>query len=170
MKKALIMVLGLVNHGRRIFAQATKDVTMTVTLKAWYDLSLGASAISFDDVQPALASSPATQSIAANEGPVAVRAFAVTKPGDTLELSVAAAADLTDGTNTIGIGAISWTATGTGYAAAGTMAKTDVTAGSWTGSILHWREGNFTFSFLRDYATQAPGTYTATATYTLSVI
>jgi hypothetical protein len=169
MKKALIMVLGLMVMAGGLFAQATKDVTMTVTLKAWYDLSIGAASISFDDVQPAVAASPASQSIAANEGAINVRAFAVTKAGDTLQLNVAAADDLTGTSGTIGIGAISWTATGSGYAA-GTMAKTDVATGSWSGSILHWHEGSLTFSFLRNYATQSPGSYTATATYTLSVI
>ena len=170
MKKTLIMVLGLMVMAGGLFAQATKDVTMTVTLKAWYDLDISASSISFEDVQPAISATPAAQTIAAKEGPITVRAFAVTKSGDTLELNVAAADDLSDGgSETIGIGAIKWTATGDGYAA-GTMAKTDVTAGSWTGSILHWHAGTFTFSFSRNYATQAPGSYSATATYTLSVV
>jgi len=169
MKKfALILGLVVVMTGG-LFAQATKDVTMTVTLKAWYDLSIGRSSLSFDDVQPAISATPGNQSIAATEGAVAIRAFAVTKSSDTLQLNVAAGTDLTGTEGTIGIEAISWTASGSGYAA-GTMAKTAVEAGSWSGSVFHWHEGSFTFSFLRNYATQAPGSYSATATYTLSVI
>ena len=152
-----------------LFAQATKDVTMTVTLKAWYDLSVGLSALTFTDVQPAIVAAPGNQSIAANEGAVNVRAFAVTRAADTLKLNVQAGTNLISGSDTIPAGAISWTATGSGYSA-GSLATTAVEAGSWTGSVLHWHEGSFTFSFLRNYATQAPGAYSATATYTLSVI
>ncbi|MDW3227252.1 MAG: hypothetical protein PHR93_07270, partial [Acidobacteriota bacterium] len=71
---------------------------------------------------------------------------------------------------TIGIGAISWKATGTGYVDGAMSTSGNITAGSWSGSILHWHEGSFTYSFLRDYTTQAPGTYTASATYTLSAV
>lgn len=170
MKKNFIAILGLaVILTGGLFADTTKDVTMTVTLNAWYDLSVGAATVTFTDVQPTVSATPGTQSISANEGPVSVRAFAVIKSSDTLKLNVAAATDLADGGTTIGIGAISWTATGSGYAG-GTMAKTAVEAGSWTGSILHWHEGAFTFKFLRDYTTQAPGSYSATATYTLSAV
>jgi len=172
MKKSLTLIVGLVvvlTGG--LFAQSNKaDVTMTVTLKAWFDLNIGAAAISFNDVQPAISATPGTQSIAAAEGAITVRAFAVTKSSETLKLNVAAATDLTAGSDIIGIGAITWTAAGDAGLKAGTMAKTAVEAGSWTGSVLHWHQGSFSFSFLRNYATQAPGEYSATATYTLSAI
>lgn len=170
MKKTLTILSVVLLAAGGLFAQSTKDLTMTVNLSAWYDLSLSAASISFTDVAPTAAAAPATVSIAANEGAVSVRAFAVTGAGKTLSLTVKANGDLVSGSDdSIGIGAISWTSTGVGYVG-GAMAKSNVTAGSWSGSILHWHEGTFTYSFLRDYATQAPGAYTASATYTLSAV
>ena len=169
MKKTLTILSVVLLAAGGLFAQATKNLDMNVNLSAWYDLSLGAASISFTDVAPTAAASPAAVSIESNEGAVTVRAFAVTGIGKTLNLTVKANGDLTSGSNTIGIGAISWKATGVGYVG-GAMAKSNVTAGSWSGSILHWHEGSFTYSFLRDYTTQAPGDYTASATYTLSAV
>ncbi|HOZ00106.1 MAG TPA: hypothetical protein PLL55_11970 [Candidatus Aminicenantes bacterium] len=169
MKKTLTILSVVLLAAGGLFAQSTKDLTMTVNLSAWYDLSLSPTSISFTDVAPTAADSPAAVSIKSNEGAVTVRAFAVTGSGKTLNLTVKANGDLTSGSNTIGIDAISWKATGTGYVD-GAMATSNVTAGSWSGSILHWHEGSFTYSFLRNYTTQAPGAYTASATYTLSAV
>ena len=169
MKKTLTILSVVLLAAGGLFAQSTKNLTMTVNLSAWYDLSLGAASISFTDVAPTAAAAPATVSIAANEGAVSVRAFAVTGAGKTLSLTVKANGDLVSGSDSIGIGAISWASTGSGYVN-GAMATSNVTAGSWSGSILHWHEGSFTYSFLRDYTAQAPGTYTASATYTLSAV
>ena len=169
MKKTLTILSVVLLAAGGLFAQSTKDLTMTVNLSAWYDLSLSATSISFTDVAPTAAAAPAAASIAANEGAVSVRAFAVTGAGKTLSLTVKANGDLVSGSDSIEIGAISWASTGSGYVN-GAMATSNVTAGSWSGSILHWHEGTFTYSFLRDYATQAPGAYTASATYTLSAV
>lgn len=169
MKKTLTILSVVLLAAGGLFAQSTKNLTMTVNLSAWYDLSLSAASISFTDVAPTAAAAPATVSIAANEGAVSVRAFAVTGAGKTLSLTVKANGDLVSGSDSIGIGAISWASTGSGYVN-GAMATSNVTAGSWSGSILHWHEGSFTYSFLRDYTTQAPGDYTASATYTLSAV
>ena len=168
MKKTLTILSVVLLAAGGLFAQSTKNLTMTVNLSAWYDLSLSAASISFTDVAPDIQAVPGTKSITANEV-ITVRAFAVTKNNDTLGLLVKANGDLASGSDTIGIGAISWVSTGSGYVD-GAMAASNVTAGSWSGSILHWHEGTFTYSFLRDYTTQTPGSYTATATYTLSVI
>lgn len=171
MKKTLTLIIGLaVVLMGALTAQAadTVNVNMTVNLKAWYDLSITKTTVTFADQQPDISATPGTKSLN-GDGAVAVRAFAVTGSGNTLKLNVTAADDLKDGGKTIGIGAISWTASGIGFAA-GTMAKTAVEAGSWGSAVLHWHEGSFTFSFLRNYATQEPGDYSATATYTLSVI
>ena len=170
MKKTLTILSVVLLAAGGLFAQATKNLDMTVNLSAWYDLSLGAASISFTDVAPTAAASPAAVSIESNEGAVTVRAFAVTGIGKTLNLTVKANGDLTSGSNTIGIGAISWKATGTGYVDGAMSTSGNIKAGSWSGSILHWHEGSFTYSFLRDYTAQAPGTYTASATYTLSAV
>ena len=169
MKKTLTILSVVLLAAGGLFAQSTKNLTMTVNLSAWYDLSLSAASITFTDVAPDIQAVPGTKSIAANEGAVSVRAFAVTGAGKTLSLTVKANGDLDSGSDSIGIGAISWASTGSGYVN-GEMATSNVTAGSWSGSILHWHEGSFTYSFLRDYATQAPGAYTASATYTLSAV
>ena len=169
MKKTLTILSVVLLAAGGLFAQSTKNLTMTVNLSAWYDLSLSAASISFTDVAPDIQAVPGTKSIAANEGAVSVRAFAVTGAGKTLSLTVKANGDLVSGSDSIGIGAISWASTGSGYVN-GAMATSNVTAGSWSGSILHWHEGSFTYSFLRDYTAQAPGTYTASATYTLSAV
>jgi hypothetical protein len=169
MKKTLTILSLMALMAGGLFAATTQNVNMTVNLSAWYDLSVGTSSLTFNDVQPAISATPGTQTITAAEGAVAVRAFAVTKISDTLKLYVVANSDLTAGSTTIGIDAITWTASGSGYAG-GTMAKTSVEAGSWGSAVLHWHQGSFTYSFLRDYVNQAPGAYTATATYTLSSI
>jgi len=169
MKKTLTILSVVLLAAGGLFAQSTKNLDMTVNLSAWYDLSLSAASISFTDVAPTAAAAPAAVPITANEGAVSVRAFAVTGAGKTLSLTVKANGDLVSGSDTIGIGAISWVSTGSGYVG-GAMATSNVTAGSWLGSILHWHEGSFTYSFLRNYTTQAPGAYTASATYTLSAV
>jgi hypothetical protein len=174
MKKTLLAILAVlvVLAGTGLFAQSTKNVNMTVTLSAWYDLSIGVASLTFTDVAPDFVASPTNTSIGAVQNPVSVRAFAITTAAQTLKLSVVANSDLTAGTATIGIGAITWTASGDAGYVAGTMVKSagGATAGSWTGSVLHWHEGSFSYFFLRNYVNQAPGSYTATATYTLSAI
>jgi len=102
MKKTLTILSVVLLAAGGLFAQSTKDLTMTVNLSAWYDLSLSATSISFTDVAPTAAAAPAAVSIAANEGAVSVRAFAVTGAGKTLNLTVKANGDLTSGSNTIG--------------------------------------------------------------------
>ena len=169
MKKTLTILSVVLLAAGGLFAQSTKNLTMTVNLSAWYDLSLSAASITFTDVAPDIQAVPGTKSITANEGAINVRAFAVTGTGKTLNLTVKANGDLVSGSDTIAIGALSWESTGSGYVG-GAMAKSNVTAGSWSGSILHWHEGSFTYSFLRDYTTQAPCDYTASATYTLSAV
>ena len=171
MKKTMFLTLAalLVIGGNGLFAQTTKDVTLTVSLSAWYNLTIGAAAVSFADVAPTPGETPANATIAGSPANVSVAAFAVCGSGQTLTLTVKSATDLVDGTKTIGIGAISWTVTGAGYTP-GAMTTTGSSAGLWTGSILHYHTGTFNYSFLRNYTTQAPGTYTATATYTLSAI
>jgi hypothetical protein len=153
-----------------VLAQATKDITFQVSLYEWYDLSISQNTITFTDTTPDITSNPATKSIAANEGPVSVRAFAVIVPSASLQLTVTAHNDLSDGTHTIPASSISWTASGAGYQAGSLANATAVTVGSWSGSIFHWHEGTLNFSFLRNYTTQAPGNYSLTATYTLSKV
>ncbi|MGB9765184.1 MAG: hypothetical protein ACPLZD_07520 [Candidatus Saccharicenans sp.] len=151
-------------------SQASKDVTFQVNLSEWYDLSISQNTITFTDIAPDISSTPSTKSIAANEGPVSVRAFAVIVPSASLQLTVTAHSDLSDGSHTIPANAISWTASGAGYQNGSLANANAVTVGSWSGSIFHWHEGTLNFSFLRNYTSQAPGNYSLTATYTLSKV
>ena len=169
MKKLLFLTLTalLVMGGNALFAQATANVTLNVNLAAWYNLSIGAAAVTFTDVEPTPGAAPANVAIAGSPANVSVAAFAICGPAQNLTLTVKAATDLVSGGNTIPIGAITWTATGAGYSA-GTMTIAGSSAGTWTGSILHYHTGTFSYSFLRNYSTQAPGNYSATTTYTLS--
>ncbi len=150
-----------------LMAQVTKDVTFKVTLAEWYDLYISQDTITFTDVAPTVGSNPGTVQIQANEGPVAVRAFAIMVPSSSLRLTVTANGDFH---STIPASTVSWTASGTGYQPGNLQNGVAVIVGQWSGSILHWHEGNLSFSFMRDYATQEPGTYSITATYTLSKI
>ncbi len=173
MKKTLTLTLGLlVVLAGGLMAQTvdSKTVNMTVNLKAWYDLNIGSATLTFEDQQPDISATPANKDLVATEGPVDVEVFAVMKKSDTLRL-VVSATDLDSGDATIGIGAISWVATGTGFSS-GTMATSNVTAGEWASgaSAIRWQTGTFSFKFSRNYETQEPGDYSTTATYTLSVI
>ncbi len=150
-----------------LMAQATKNVTFQITLAEWYDLYISQDTITFTDVAPTPAQSPTTVQIPANEGPVNVRAFAIMVPSSSLTLTVTANSNFH---TTIPASTVSWTVTGAGYQAGNLSNGTAVTVGSWSGSILHWHEGTLNFYFLRDYATQEPGSYSITATYTLSKV
>ncbi len=165
----LLFLVGNVNVMAQSQNQDTEDVTFQVTLYAWFDLYIANTTITFTDQAPNVANPPQNVSIAANENPVNVRVFAIILPGDTLSLTVRANGDLTKGSGSdIGIDAISWTATGDGYQAGTMSTSTDVTAGTWGSAIFHWHTGTFSYFFARDYQNQEPGTYTATATYTLT--
>ncbi len=173
MKTKLFKVLGLwsvfmlLAAFNPLLAQQSKDVTFQVTLAEWYDLYIGTNTVTFTDVAPSVGATPGTVQIAANENPVAVRVFAIMVPASSLSLTVTAAGDFH---STVPASTVSWTVTGAGYQAGSLLAGSAVPVGQWTGSIFHWREGQLNFSFLRDYANQEPGTYSITATYTLSKI
>ena len=176
MKKLLSLALALgliafVGTNSSLYAQDTETITFNVTLAEWYDLFFDQTTITFTDVQPTPSPSPGTASIPADNGPVSVRVFALLLPASSLQLTVRANGDLAKGSGSdIGIDAITWTATGSGYQAGTMSTATDVMAGSWSGSIVHWHTGTFSYLFARDYENQEPGTYAATATYTLSAI
>ncbi|MCX8160712.1 MAG: hypothetical protein N3G18_07255 [Candidatus Saccharicenans sp.] len=150
-----------------LLAQQSKDVTFQVTLAEWYDLYIGTNSVTFTDIAPTVGAAPGTVQIAANENPVAVRVFAIMAPASSLRLTVTAAGDFH---STVPASTVSWTVSGSGYQAGSLLAGSAVSVGQWTGSIFHWHEGQLNFRFLRDYVNQQPGTYSITATYTLSKV
>jgi len=159
------LLLGVVHAQAQVLT--TKDVTFQVTLAEWYDLYIGTNSVTFTDVAPSISETPGTLQIAANENPVDVRVFAIIVPASSLRLTVTASGDFH---STIPASTVSWTVSGSGYQAGSLQAGTAVTVGQWSGSVFHWRTGQLNFSFLRDYVTQEPGTYSITATYTLSKV
>lgn len=160
-------VLFLLLVAAPLMAQVNRDVTFQVSLAEWYDLYIGTNTVTFTDVAPTVSETPGTVQIAANENPVSVRAFAIMVPASSLSLTVTANGDFH---TTVPASTVSWTASGEGYQAGSLINGSAVAVGQWTGSILHWHEGELNFSFLRDYVNQEPGTYSITATYTLSKI
>lgn len=173
MKMKCLRLLGLwiglllIAANSPLLAQQSKDVTFQVTLAEWYDLYIGTNTVTFTDVAPTPGATPGTVQIAANENPVAVRVFAIMIPTSPLRLTVTAADDFH---STIPASTVSWTVTGAGYQSGSLQANNPVTVGEWSGSIFYWREGQLNFTFLRDYVNQEPGSYSITATYTLSKI
>ena len=165
MKKVIlvlvVVVLGLfLMAGGALAANDTKNLTVNATVNARATLTLGQTAINFPDADPDV-----TASIPAAENAVSVTAKVRTGSSSTATLTHLAAGDLVSGSDTILIGNVTWTASGTGFQP-GTMNKTTAqTAGSWTGSGN--RTGSFSY-FLANSWSYATGNYTASTTYTLT--
>jgi len=156
-----IIGLGLILIAGGAFAASdTKTLTINATVSARASLTLENSTINFVDADP-----DGTPSIPATENVVDVTVKVRTGSTSTATLTHLAAGDLTSGGDTILIGNVTWTASGTGFQA-GTMNRTTPqTAGSWTGSGS--RSGTFSY-FLANSWDYALGNYTASSTYTLT--
>jgi hypothetical protein len=143
------------------FAQTTANgsINVTATVNAKAKLTLGVAAINFADADPDV--SPTLAATAFN-----VDVKARTTAGSTVTLTVLASDDLISGTDVIGIGALTWAATGTGYVAGTSNKTTAQTVGSWAGSGNN--SGTQTYSLVNSW-TYATGTYAATLNYTLTV-
>jgi hypothetical protein len=101
-----------------------------------------------------------------NAAPLAVQALARVGAGAGVSLTVQAGGDFVSGTDTIAIGNLTWTSTGAGYTATGTMSSAAAQAvGGWTGPGA--RNGSQTYTLVNDWA-YAPGNYSVTLTYTLT--
>ncbi|HUL31799.1 MAG TPA: hypothetical protein VLZ03_15225 [Thermodesulfobacteriota bacterium] len=157
-----IAVLGLFLVTGSVFAATTTaPLTISATVSSTAKLTLGVASIAFPNADPDI-----TPSIAATQNPVSVTANAKTTTNGAVTLTVVTGGDLTDaGTDVIAIGNVTWTVTGTGFVA-GTMNKTAAqSAGGWTGSGS--RAGTFSYNLANSWS-YPTGSYTATATYTLS--
>jgi hypothetical protein len=141
-------------------ATATSNLTVSASVAATAQLTLGSTKISFADANP-----DTVPSIAATEGAMTVSAKGKTSTSGAVTLTLLAAGNLTSGSDTIPITNVTWTVTGTGFAA-GTMNRTTAqSAGSWTGSGAH--AGTMTFALANSWA-YATGSYATTATFTLT--
>lgn len=143
------------------FAQATAtgSINVTVNVSARARLTLGAAAITFADADPdtvpTMTSSAVTIDVRARTG-----------AGNASTLTVLASGPLTSGTDTIAITNLTWTVTGTGFAAGTANSTTAQTVGSWAGPGSP--SGTQTFSLPNSW-TYAIGSYAATLNYTLTV-
>jgi|SRR5208337_247854 len=160
------LALSLVAAGAAWAATSTNTLTINATVTNQATLTIGGgttASISFadsnPDTVPSIASSPASLAIVAE-----VKTGSASIP----TLKVLANGDLTSTVPTaesIPIGDVTWTATGTGFSA-GTMNKaTAQTCGSWTGSGKY--TGSFNY-FLANSWSLPVGAFTQTATYTLT--
>ena len=143
------------------FAQTTVNgaINVTANVNAKAKLTLGVAAINFADADPDV--TPSITSAAFN-----IDVKARTSGLGNVTLTVVAGNDLVSGGDTIGISALTWTATGTGFQAGTSNKTTAQTVGSWTGSGSP--TGTQTYALANSW-TYATGTYTATLNYTLSV-
>ena len=82
-----------------------------------------------------------------------------------MTLTVVAGGDLINGTQSIAITNLAWTATGAGFVAGASNKTTAQSVGSWTGSGTHVGSQVYTLPNSCAYAT---GTYSATLSYTLT--
>jgi hypothetical protein len=144
-------------------ATDTQNLTINATVAASASLKLTPSVITFPNSDP-----DTVLSIPSSPVSIDVETRVKTGSSGTVNLTVLANGDLssTVPTNeTIAISNVTWTATGTGFIA-GTMNKTTAqSAGTWTGSGR--RDGTFSY-FLANSWSHPVGTYSATATYTLT--
>ena len=141
-------------------AAQTDSSTLTADIRSIAKLSLSAASISFPDADPDI-----VPSIPASGGSLSITAKARATAASQVVLTVQAANDLRSGLNLIGIAAITWTTTGTGFLS-GTMSRTvPVAVARWTGSGI--RTGTQTL-FFKNLWTYPTGTYTTSLTYTLS--
>jgi hypothetical protein len=163
MSKLLIsvLVLSLWAAGAAWAATATAPLTLTYAPAAFAKLTLSPTTISFPDMDPD------TNPTVSASSPVTVTASVRTGTAANPTLTVVCT-DLKSGaTDTITADNVTWTSPGTnGYNASGTMNKTTAQAvGSWTGSGS--RIGTLTYKLLNSWNWPI-GSYTATATYTLT--
>ena len=160
---SLVGIIGLsviFMAGSALGAADTASLNVNATVNARAKLTLGVAAINFADADP-----DSTPSIANSEGAVSVAVKVRTGSASTATLTHLAAGDLASGGDTIGIGNVTWTATGSGYQA-GTMNKSSgQTAGSWTGSGQ--RNGTFSYALANSWS-YASGSYAVSSTYTLT--
>ena len=161
------LALSLVAAGAAWAATDTNTLTINATVTNQATLTIGGTktpSISFADSDP-----DTVLSIASVPASLAVVAKAKTGNLSIVTLKVLANGDLTStvpSAESIPIGNVTWTAAGGAGFSAGTMNKTTAqTCGSWTGSGKY--QGTYSY-FLANSWTLPVGTFTQTATYTLT--
>jgi len=141
-------------------AQTSRTATLVAAVDSLAKLSLSALTISFPDSDP-----DTVPQVQASGGPVTVVARARAGPGAQVTLTVTAQDDLRSGTDVIPASAVTWAATGPGFADGTLAAGVAQTAGAWGNAGQH--TGTLTFRLANAW-TYAAGQYSMTMTFTLS--
>ncbi len=141
-----------------IDANETLNVSATVNAKARLELS--SNSVSFPDADP-----ETVLSIPASGGPINVTAKARTGAASNVTLTLQAGGNLVNAaSDEIAITNVTWVGGGAGYAN-GTMNTSAQSVGAWVGSGVY--AGTMTFALANSW-TYATGSYSATATFTLT--
>jgi hypothetical protein len=157
----VVLVLGIGAIGAPRAATITTPVNVSVVLGARAKLTIGTSTLSFANADP-----DTTPTIPATEGTFSVTAGAITSTGSAVTLTVVAADDLrTAGGASIPISNVNWTSTGAGFQNGSLNRTTAQAVAAWSGSGS--RTGTQSYGLVNSWA-YATGTYTTSATYTLT--
>jgi hypothetical protein len=147
-------------HELAFAATDTKTLVINAAIESAASLTISTTAINFATANPDTVSS-----IANTEGAVNVQVKVRTGVASSVTLTHQAVGPLTSGSNTIAINNVSWTSSGTGFAAGTMSSSTPVSAGAWTGSGA--RSGTFSYALVNSW-NYAVGSYTVSSTYTLT--
>lgn len=156
----VLAAAAILSLSTQAFAQATDtaSVTVSATVNAKAKLTVGSATVSFADANPDV-----TPLLSATAVTLDVKAR--TSTSGNVTLTVQASDDLSNGTDAIAISNLTWTATGSNFAA-GTMSKTAaVSVGSWTGAGT--QSGTQTYKLVNSWG-YVTGSYSTTITYTLT--
>ena len=158
----IITAAALVLVSTQASAQAvdTKTVTVSATVSAKAKLTLGSNTATFNDADP-----DATPLLTATSA-ISVDVKTRTAAANTVTLTVQADGALTNAaSDTIAINQLTWTATGTGFAAGTMSSGAAQSLGSFAGGGTS--SGTQTYQLVNSWAYKT-GTYTAIITYTLT--
>ncbi|PYR34589.1 MAG: hypothetical protein DMF89_09630 [Acidobacteria bacterium] len=139
-------------------AQSTQTLTINATVSARAELTISPTTINFPDASPTT-----TPSIPANS---TVSVTANVRTSGTPTLKVLANGNLTSGANSIAITNVTWTASAAPFIAGTLNSATSQDAATFSSGSGSY-SGVFTFALANSWA-RADGSYTQTATYTLT--
>jgi hypothetical protein len=166
MKKAVwsaaLAAMAVLTCTSSVFAQAAtanRSLTVSAQINAKAKLTLGTNSITMTD-----AGDPDSNPTLTSTG-VTIDVSARTSATGSVTLTVLAGGDLSNGTQTIAINQLTWTAGGSGFVGGTSNRTTAQSVGTWTGSGL--QTGVQTFSLPNSW-TYATGNYSVTLNYTLT--
>jgi hypothetical protein len=157
----VVVLLGLASAGvDGVFAQrGTSLIVVNVPTQA--RISFSSTSVTFPDADPGL-----TPLVPAVPAGITISARARVPLNSQITLTVQSSDDLRSGVTVLPASLVTWTATGAGFAGAGTMSRTaPQLVGRWTGSGV--RTGTQSYRFENRW-THPVGVYSTTLVYTLA--